>query len=143
MMGEAVKVIDVSEHKPRHIPSAKWRELNKKVWEADPLVCPRCSHEMRIVALIDERAVIERVLRHLGLWEQGVRVSPSAGPPAPVPGERIIELVIGAVGGGVLGYGLYRFIGCSTGTCPITSPKLMWMRSKQWRRNSISKAFPH
>ena len=70
--GKAVEVIDVSEHKPRRIPSAKWRELIKKVWEADPLVCPRCSREMRIVALIDDRAVIERIRRHLGLWEQGV-----------------------------------------------------------------------
>jgi hypothetical protein len=36
---------------------------------------------MRIVSLIDERAVIERILRHLGLWEQGVRVSPARAPP--------------------------------------------------------------
>jgi hypothetical protein len=49
--GNAIEVIDVSEHKPRRIPSAKWRELIKKVWEADPLMCPRCSHEIRIVCL--------------------------------------------------------------------------------------------
>lgn len=49
-VGNAVAVIDVSEYKPRRIPSAKWRELIKKVWEADPLLCPRCSPEMRIVA---------------------------------------------------------------------------------------------
>ena len=36
---------------------------------------------MKIVALIDDRAIIERILRHLGLWEQGVRVTPSTGPP--------------------------------------------------------------
>jgi hypothetical protein len=36
---------------------------------------------MRIVALIDDRAVIERILRHLGLWVQGVRVSPARAPP--------------------------------------------------------------
>jgi hypothetical protein len=64
------------------IPSAKWRELIKKVWEADPLLCPRCHKEMRIVSLIDDRDVIERVLRHLGLWEQGVRVHTGADPPA-------------------------------------------------------------
>jgi hypothetical protein len=29
---------------------------------------------MRIVALIEEADVIERILRHLGLWEAGVRV---------------------------------------------------------------------
>jgi hypothetical protein len=79
--GRAVQIIDVSEHKPRRIPSAKWRELIKKVWEADPLSCPKCQKEMRIVSLIDDRAVIERILRHLGLWQQGVRVSPARAPP--------------------------------------------------------------
>ena len=44
-----VEVIDVSGHKPRRIPSAKWRELIKKVWEADPLMCPKCQKEMRMV----------------------------------------------------------------------------------------------
>jgi hypothetical protein len=34
--------------------SKKWRELIKKVWEADPLRCPKRSREMRIVSLIDE-----------------------------------------------------------------------------------------
>jgi len=48
---------------------------------------------MRIVSLIDDRAVIERILRHLGLWEQGVRVSPSTGPPVEIV-ERVIETCI-------------------------------------------------
>ncbi len=79
----------LAEHQPRRIPSPKWRELIKKVWEADPLLCPKCSREMRIVALIDDRVVIERILRHLGLWETGVRVSPARAPPE--PGEWVIE----------------------------------------------------
>jgi hypothetical protein len=81
-------VIDVSDHKPRRIPSKKWRELIKKVWEADPLLCPKCQKEMRIVSLIDDQAVIERILRHLGLWQQGVRVRQSRAPPT---SETIIE----------------------------------------------------
>ena len=44
---------------------------------------------MRIVALIDEAAVIERILRHLGLWEAGVRVDPARDPPEPA--ELVIE----------------------------------------------------
>jgi len=85
--GKTAAVIDVSEHKPRRIPSPKWRELIKKVWEADPLLCPRCQKEMRIVALIDERTVIERILRHLGLWEQSVRVESGPDP----PGDWVID----------------------------------------------------
>ena len=44
---------------------------------------------MRIVSLINERDVIERILRHLGLWEQGVRVLPARAPPEIV--DRVIE----------------------------------------------------
>ena len=36
-----------------------------------------------IVSLIDDKAVIERILRHLGLWQQGVRVA--TGPEARQP----------------------------------------------------------
>jgi len=111
MPSNAIEVINVAEYNPCRIPSAKWRELIKKVWlvlrsegslrllrrvaEADPLLCPRCGKEMRIVALIDQRGVIEKILRHLGLWEQGVRVIPATGPPASAPAlesrEHIIE----------------------------------------------------
>jgi hypothetical protein len=83
------EVIDVSAFKPRRIPSKKWRELIKKVWEADPLLCPCCQHEMRVVALIDEAAVIESILRHLGLWEAGERVESIRDPPE--PDEPVIE----------------------------------------------------
>jgi hypothetical protein len=87
--GNALQVNDVSEHKPCRIPSAKLRKLIKKVWEADPLLYPKCSREMRIVVLIEDRAVIERILHHLVLWEQGVRVFPARAPPE--PSEWVIE----------------------------------------------------
>ena len=67
----------------------KWRDLIKKVWEADPLLCPHCQQEMRVIALIDEADVIERILRHLGLWEAGVRVDAARDPPETV--EPVIE----------------------------------------------------
>ena len=58
----------------------------KKVWEVDPLLCPQCHHEMRIVLLINDAQIVERILRHVGLWvdevcNHGVRISPSTGPP--------------------------------------------------------------
>jgi uncharacterized membrane protein len=33
--------------------------------------------------------------------------------------------IVGGVAGGVGGYLYWRFIGCSTGTCPITSSPIM------------------
>jgi hypothetical protein len=33
----------------------------------------------------------------------------------------LIKLIIGAAVGGGLGFAYYKFIGCSTGACPLTS----------------------
>jgi hypothetical protein len=33
----------------------------------------------------------------------------------------ILRIVIGAVVGGGLGFAYYKFVGCSTGSCPLTS----------------------
>ena len=41
------------------------RELIKRIYEVDPLVCPRCKGVMHIVAFIIDRAVVEKTLRHL------------------------------------------------------------------------------
>ncbi len=38
----------------------------------DPLSCPKCGAQMKIVAFIEgrQRAVVEKILRHYGLWEE-------------------------------------------------------------------------
>jgi hypothetical protein len=33
----------------------------------------------------------------------------------------ILKVILGAVIGGAAGFGYYRFVGCSTGACPLTS----------------------
>ena len=33
----------------------------------------------------------------------------------------ILRIIIGAVVGGGAGFGYYKFVGCSTGACPLTS----------------------
>jgi hypothetical protein len=43
----------------------RWAELLRQVFEVDPLRCPACGREMRIVAFITQRAVIDRILDHL------------------------------------------------------------------------------
>jgi hypothetical protein len=35
--------------------------------------------------------------------------------------EMIPRFIIGAVIGGALGFAFYKFVGCSTGACPLTS----------------------
>jgi hypothetical protein len=45
-----------------------WARLIKQVYEADPLVCPRCGGAMRILGFIEHPEVIEKILTPLGLW---------------------------------------------------------------------------
>ncbi len=45
-----------------------WARLIHKVYEVDPLECPKCKGPMRVIALIDDKAVIRKILKHLGLW---------------------------------------------------------------------------
>ena len=33
----------------------------------------------------------------------------------------ILRVIIGAIIGGALGFAYYKFVGCSTGACPLTS----------------------
>ena len=36
--------------------------------EVDPLICSHCGAEMKVIALLDDPAVIGKILRHLKLW---------------------------------------------------------------------------
>ena len=36
-----------------------------------------------------------------------------------------MQLILGAIIGGILGFAYYKFIGCSSGQCPITSNPFM------------------
>jgi len=45
-----------------------WARLIHKVYEVDPLACPKCGAPMHVIALIDDATVIRRILEHLGRW---------------------------------------------------------------------------
>ena len=42
-----------------------WARLLSKVYEVDPLVCPKCGADMNVIAVIEDPDEIERILRHL------------------------------------------------------------------------------
>ncbi|MBU0973493.1 MAG: transposase, partial [Proteobacteria bacterium] len=46
-----------------------WARLIQKSYELDPLICPKCQGSMRIISFIEELDIIEKILRHLGLWD--------------------------------------------------------------------------
>ncbi len=44
-----IEIIDVSDYQPPRLPSKKWRECIKKIYEVDPLCCPKCGGEIHPV----------------------------------------------------------------------------------------------
>ncbi len=43
---------------------ASWARLIRRIYEVDPLLCPRCATVMDVLAVITEPSVIDRILRH-------------------------------------------------------------------------------
>ena len=47
-----------------------WAALIKCIYEVDPLKCPKCGEEMRVISFIEAKTqadVIKRILKHCGL----------------------------------------------------------------------------
>jgi hypothetical protein len=55
------------EEAPPPLTSKGWAEMIRKVYEVDPMICPRCGGKMRVVAFLTEHAVVDRIIRHLQL----------------------------------------------------------------------------
>jgi len=58
----------------------RWSYFIRKVYETDPLTCPKCQGEMRIISFIDQPEIIKKILQHLGLWEES-HAPPGRDPP--------------------------------------------------------------
>lgn len=58
-----------------------WAELMRRTFGFDVLACPRCGSRLRLIALIEEAAVIERILGHLGVPTAIPAPRPARGPP--------------------------------------------------------------
>jgi hypothetical protein len=58
----------------------RWAQLIRRVYLTDPLICPDCGGELRVIAFITEARIIEKILRHLAN-----RKDASRAPPAPEP----------------------------------------------------------
>ena len=57
----------IVEEELRPIPSKGWAEMIRKVYEVDPLVCPRCGGTMKIIAFLTDYAVVDKIIDHLKL----------------------------------------------------------------------------
>ena len=64
---ETFENTDFSDDSPdAHAYKKAWARLLSKVYEIDPMVCPKCGSEMKVIAIIQEPEGIKRILRHPG-----------------------------------------------------------------------------
>jgi len=57
-------------------PSRGWAEMIRKVYEVDPLLCPKCHGQMSIISFIEEPKTIDRIIAHLKLTFEAERPPP-------------------------------------------------------------------
>ena len=65
--------------KPIAFPEPNVRALARllrKIYEVDPLTCPRCLAPMKVVAVIEQPKIIRQILQHLNLYESSQRAPP-------------------------------------------------------------------
>jgi hypothetical protein len=62
-------------------PSTPAIELIQKIYEVDPLTCPQCRGAMRVIAFIEDEAIVNKILKHLGLWDIKRKPRPLANAP--------------------------------------------------------------
>jgi len=48
----------------------------RKVFEVDPLICPQCGGEMKVISFIEDYKVIDRIIGHLKLTFHAERPPP-------------------------------------------------------------------
>jgi hypothetical protein len=65
------------EEELRPIPSKGWAEMIRKVYEVDPLVCPKCGGQMKIISFLTDWDVVDRIIDHLKLTFVAERPPPA------------------------------------------------------------------
>jgi hypothetical protein len=69
------------EGRPLREEARLWADLMRRTFGIDVLACPRCGGRFRLIALIEEASVIERILRHLHLPTEVPTPRPGRAPP--------------------------------------------------------------
>jgi hypothetical protein len=60
--------------------NSQWARLMRRAFDLDVLCCPKCSHRMRVLALIEHPRTARRILRHLGMRDHPPPIAPARLP---------------------------------------------------------------
>ena len=78
---EAANPFLIIEQEEPFRPSKGWAEMIRKVYEVDPLLCPSCGGQMKIISFIEDHKVIDRIIAHLKLTFKAERPPPQVAQP--------------------------------------------------------------
>ena len=83
----------VLEPVPKKAASKSWAALIKRIFEVDPLICPKCQGEMKIKAFITDPFQVERLLKSLELlpFEKPAPIKVNAPPGTLIPDPEYLE----------------------------------------------------
>jgi len=105
----------------------RWANLIRRVYEVDPLVCPRCGAEMRVIGFITEPSVIKRILDHIRKRDKICRPPPpravasiASNPTPPGPARPSEGRVVGQ---GRIGLRVDSARACTTGQAGSCRPR--------------------
>ena len=75
------KPVELDESSVGALTASIWAMLITRIYEINPLICPMCGNEMRIIAFITEMEPIGKILRHIGEPDLAPAISPARDPP--------------------------------------------------------------
>jgi len=65
--GQSPFVLRMDEEDKKCIPSKGWAAMIRKVYEVDPMLCPKCGGTMKVVVFITDHQAVDRIIRRLKL----------------------------------------------------------------------------
>jgi hypothetical protein len=82
------EIESLPEEKPK--PSKSWAACMKRIFEINPLECPKCKSEMRIVAFLQDPKEITKIMQNLGIEKPSM---PDKIPRAPPKHDHLVDHV--------------------------------------------------
>ncbi len=55
-----------------------WARLIQKIYNVNPLLCPKCLGSMKIISFIEDSEIVKKILKHLNLWDVKRKPQPRA-----------------------------------------------------------------
>jgi len=70
-------ILRMAEEQVQPAPSKGWAAMIQKLYEIDPMVCPQCGGQMKVIAFITDPQEVDRIIDHMKLTFVAEKPPPS------------------------------------------------------------------